>query len=332
MMRSGLYEAVMSTAAAEARKWLGATAPNPPVGAVALNAAGEVIALAAHHRAGEQHAEALLIEQCRANNTLSHIDTVCVTLEPCNHFGRTPPCTDEIIRAGIKRVVIGTRDGNPHVQGGGIEKLQAAGIEVIVGIAENECRQLVHAFAYHAACRKPWITMKRALDPAGSMIPPEGYKTFTSPASLRLAHRLRKKADALVTGSGTILADNPLFNVRHVQDHQGKRRWLAILDRRGRIPEPYITAARERGLDVLIYTDVDDALHDLTARGAQDILIEAGPMLSQTLFDRGSWTMSVTLQQASPDTIHVAFNPREILPFDAKQFRWDYFLPQEQTP
>jgi diaminohydroxyphosphoribosylaminopyrimidine deaminase/5-amino-6-(5-phosphoribosylamino)uracil reductase len=319
----------MRQAAAEARKWLGATSPNPPVGAAALDAEGRVLAIAAHHHAGEAHAEATLIETCRRQDLIGRIDTLCVTLEPCNHHGLTPPCTEAIIAAGIKKVAIGTRDPNPHVKGGGLERLQEAGITVTAGIAEEECRQLIHAFAYRAQTGKPWVTIKRALTSEGSMIPPAGEKTFTSPKSLRLAHLLRKKADAILTGSGTILADHPLFTVRHMQDHAGKRRWLAILDRRGRTPSSYIAAANERGLDAVIYTDIDQALHDLTAKGAQDVLVEAGPALSQSVLDRGLWTMSVTVRQAERDIIDIAFNPREPLPFDARHFRRDFILPNE---
>ena len=318
----------MRQAAAEGRKWLGSTSPNPPVGAVALDTNGKVIAVAAHHRAGELHAEALLINACRQNGTLSQIDTLCVTLEPCNHHGRTPPCTEAIIAAGIKNVVIGAHDPNTHVKGHGIERLKEAGIQIISGVAEEECKMLMHAFLYSQQTSKPWITVKRAINHDGSMIPPKGQKTFTSPESLRLAHRLRKKADAIITGSGTILADNPLFTVRHVPDFQ-KRRWLAILDRRGRVTSDYIDAAKTRGLDAFIYQDICTALQDLAAKGSQDILVEAGPALSQSILDSDCWTMSVTLQQADPDRIDVAFDPHTQMPFDTRHFCWDHFLMQE---
>jgi diaminohydroxyphosphoribosylaminopyrimidine deaminase/5-amino-6-(5-phosphoribosylamino)uracil reductase len=322
-------EKAMREAVFEARKWLGATSPNPPVGAVALDEAGQVIATAAHQKAGELHAETLLIEACRDQKILEDLHTMCVTLEPCNHQGRTPPCTDAIIAAGIKRVVIGTRDPNPRVTGGGIEKLRAAGVEVITGVAEEECRQLMHAFLYNVKTGKPWVTVKRALTRDGSMIPPAGQKTFTSPSSLLLAHRLRKKSDAILTGSGTVLADHPLFTVRHVQDYPNKRRWLGILDRRGRTPSNYIEEAKTRGLDVVIYQNIAEAFDNLAEKGAQDVLVEAGPTLSESLLDSRLWTMSVTVRQAETDTIDVAFNPKTPLPFDAQQFHWDNVLPQD---
>jgi diaminohydroxyphosphoribosylaminopyrimidine deaminase/5-amino-6-(5-phosphoribosylamino)uracil reductase len=322
--------AAMQAACAEARKWMGATSPNPPVGAVALDAEGEIIATAAHHRAGEAHAEAALLEICRKENCLSDIHILCVTLEPCNHTGRTPPCSEAIINAGIKRVVIGTRDPNPNVTGGGIERLKQAGIEIQLGVAEQECRQLIHAFAYFAQSGKPWITVKRAFNPQGTMIPPTGKKTFTSQASLALAHRLRKKADAIITGSGTVQADNPMFTVRHVEDFPDKKRWLAIMDTEGAVPKNYLEAAQKRGFETVVYHNLDTAIQDLTRKGARDILVEAGPALSKAVLDSYIWTMSVTIRQTDPDKpedIEVEFNPREKIPFAIDEFQWDLFLP-----
>jgi diaminohydroxyphosphoribosylaminopyrimidine deaminase/5-amino-6-(5-phosphoribosylamino)uracil reductase len=322
--------AAMHLACAEARKYLGATSPNPAVGAAALNADGNILAVAAHKKAGEAHAEAALLEICRLQNLLPRVHTICVTLEPCNHHGHTPPCTEAIIAAGIKRVVIGARDPNPHVKGGGIERLRAAGIEVVEGVQIDECRQLIHAFAYSVASGKPWITIKRAFDASGSMIPPKGQKTFTSPASLKLAHLLRKKADAIITGSGTVLADNPLFTVRHVPDHLSKRHWLAILDRRGRVPESYLKAAHERGLEPFVFQDIGAAIESLAQSGGRDVLVEAGPTLSQAILDANLWTMSVAIRQTDNgqnDQIEVAFNPRKSIPFTESDFQWSHILP-----
>jgi diaminohydroxyphosphoribosylaminopyrimidine deaminase/5-amino-6-(5-phosphoribosylamino)uracil reductase len=318
----------MHLAASEARKWMGSTAPNPPVGAVALDEDGQVIARTAHHRAGEAHAEAKLIEECRAAGTLSKIHTLCVTLEPCNHHGRTPPCCDALIASGVRHVAIGCRDPNPKVAGGGLERLKSAGMEVVTGINEDECRELIHAFTYASLTGKPWITIKRAFDKSGSAIPPPGQKTFTSTASLHLAHELRKKSGAIIAGSGTILVDDPLFTVRYVADYPGKRRFLAIIDRRGRVPASYIAAAAERGLDALLYQDIETALKDLTQKGVQDILVEAGPGLSNAMFDSHFWCMSVTIHQDDPDRIEVHFNSREPMPFAVDKFRWEWFLPK----
>lgn len=323
-------ENAMRRAINEARFWLGATTPNPPVGAVALDADGRIVDVAAHRHTGEAHAEALLIQQLRQSDKLEQAKTLCVTLEPCNHHGRTPPCTETIIASGIKNVVIGTRDPNPHVTGGGVERLQAAGIHVTVGILENDCRQLFHAFAYHAATGKPWITVKRAYNHAGSMIPPVGQKTFTSAESLRLAHRLRKKADAILCGSGTILADAPMFTVRHVQDHPGKRRHLAILDRRQRVSDTIMKRYEANGFIPRRFKDVGEAIATLEKCGVQDILAETGPTTSDLLLDLGLWNMSVTVRQGeNADDVDVAFNAQHPLPFDPQQWSWDCLLPQD---
>ncbi|MFY9286889.1 MAG: bifunctional diaminohydroxyphosphoribosylaminopyrimidine deaminase/5-amino-6-(5-phosphoribosylamino)uracil reductase RibD [Alphaproteobacteria bacterium] len=322
-----MFDIPMQLACAEARKYLGATSPNPPVGAVALDANGTILATAAHRRAGDDHAEAALLKICREKNLLKDVHTLCVTLEPCNHHGRTPPCTDAIIEAGIKRVVIGARDPNPKVKGGGIETLKETGIEIICGVNENECQQLIHVFSYHATTGKPWITIKRAINRDGTMIPISGQKTFTSQSSLLLAHRLRKKADAILTGSGTIVKDDPLFTVRHIADYPNKKRILAIMDLDNKVPNDYIKAAEQRGFKVSVYKDVKTAIDDLTNKGVQDILVEAGPSLSQAMFDYHFWNISVTIQQADPDKITVEFNPSEPLPFKKDSFSWDYFLP-----
>jgi len=318
----------MRRAAAEARKWIGATSPNPPVGAVALDAEGEIMAVATHRHAGDLHAEAALIEVCRTQNRLALVHTICSTLEPCNHEGRTPPCTETIIRAGIKHVAIGTRDPNPNVKGGGFEFLQQAGLDVVCGINEEECKQLIAPFSYSVLTGKLWITIKRAFDRNGSPIPPPGQKTFTSPESLKLAHRLRKKADAIMAGSGTILVDDPLFTVRYVPDYAGKRRQLAIIDRRKRVPQNYLTEAAARGLDAAVYTDIETALKDLSNKGVCDVLVEAGPILSQAMFDSHFWCMSVTIHKGDPDRVEVHFNPYEPMPFATDEFRWEWFLPE----
>lgn len=322
----------MRKACAEARKWLGATAPNPPVGAVALDKNGQIVATAAHHKAGESHAEAKLIEQCAANGSLDSIDTLCVTLEPCNHHGHTPPCVDKIIQSGVKRIAIGAQDPNPHVRGGGTGKLRQAGIEVLERVEENECRQLIHAFTRAVTTGKPWITVKQAFSPEGSMLPPQGQKTFTSPQSLILAHRLRKKAGAILTGSGTILADNPLFTVRHVPDFPAApRRVLAILDRRKRVPQSYLQFAEELGFTPVRYDNLDAAFADLASRGIQDILVEAGPALSQAVLQSPHWTMQVEIHQPAKtgktDQVATRFNPDASLPFAPDSFNWEWFLP-----
>lgn len=321
--------AAMMAACREARRWMGATAPNPPVGAAALDRDGRILDVAAHERAGTAHAEARLIALCRERGILAEVKTLCVTLEPCNHHGRTPPCSEAIIAAGIPLVVVGTRDPNPGVTGGGIERLRAAGINVEVGVAEEACRRLLHAFAFSVVQGRPWVTVKRAFDEKGSMVPPAGHKTFTSESSLLLAHRLRKKADAILTGSGTILADQPSFTVRRVPDHPGKRRWLAIIDRRRRVPQAYLAAAAERGLDSVVYDDVGMALADLQRHGVRDVLVEAGPALSASILAGPSWCLAVDIHKAAPDRVSYRFNMAAPIPFAIDSFDPEAILPTD---
>jgi len=324
-----LIKQAMSVACAEARGWLGATYPNPPVGAVALDEKGAILAKAAHRRAGEAHAEAALIELCRSKGILGDVAALCVTLEPCNHQGRTPPCVKTIIEARIRHVVIGTRDPNPHVFGGGRNALRESGVEVTYGVEEDQCRQLIYAFATQVETGKPWVTVKRAFDEKGNMIPSPGQKTFTSPDSLRLAHRLRKRADAILTGSGTILADKPSFTVRHVADYKDRKRLLAIFDRRERVSPYYLEGAREQGLEPVFYTNLQDSMADLAFRGVCEVLVEAGPLLTQSVLDSGLWNMAVNIHKGQPDRIDVQFNPRATLPFDPDKWQWEYMLPNE---
>jgi diaminohydroxyphosphoribosylaminopyrimidine deaminase/5-amino-6-(5-phosphoribosylamino)uracil reductase len=322
-----LLSLAMRRACDEARVWLGATSPNPPVGAAGLDEQGNIIALAAHRRAGTEHAEAALLRLCREQGLMPRLHTMCITLEPCNHFGRTPPCVEAIIEAGVRRVVVGARDPNPHVKGGGCDRLLYAGIEIIDGVEHEMCRRLMHAFAFHARTGKPFVTVKRAFNAQGSMIPPAGQKTFTSRESLILAHRLRKKADAIVTGSGTVLADSPLFTVRHMEDYPGKRRILAILDRRGRVSREYIEQATLRGLDVLIYQNLDSCLSDLENRGIQDVLVEGGPLLSQSVLASPHWVMRVDVHSGGIDRVEVDFNTGAEIPFDTNGLDVNSLLP-----
>lgn len=294
-----------------ASEFAGATAPNPPVGCVLLAADGRVLAAEAHQRAGTLHAEARAIAACRERGDVDRIASVVVTLEPCNHHGRTPPCVDAILATPARRVVIGTIDPNPDVAGGGAARLRAAGLQVLTAEPEQAaaCERLIAPFRHWATTRRPWLTVKTAWNRAGSMLPEPGRSTFTSDSSLDLAHRLRRRADAIITGSGTVLADRPLFNVRRVPDHAGKRRWLVVLDRRGRVDAGYFAEAAERGFDLLPAASLDEALAKLGERGALEALLEAGPALSQAVLAGDGWNEHVCIRQAAdaqaPDEVTV---------------------------
>ncbi len=289
----------------------GATAPNPPVGCVLLDSRGEILAGAAHERAGAAHAEAAAIAISRAAGTLERARAAVVTLEPCSHVGRTPPCVDALLATGIELVLVGARDPHPRAPGRGLQILEAAGRRVLTFSAvdhadaldlSRSAARLIEPFACAVRRGRPFVTVKTALTVQGSMIPPPGRKTFTSSASLASAHGLRRRADAILTGSGCILADDPDFTVRRVPDHPGKRRILAVLDRRRRAPEAWFERARERGLDPRRYASLEAAMDALGAEGALEVLVEAGPTLRGAVLTSALWDEEVIFQQpGSPD-------------------------------
>lgn len=321
------YASAMKLACEEARQWLGNTSPNPAVGAIALDETGNVLAVTAHQHAGESHAEVALLEKCRQLGLLDRVSSLGVTLEPCNHYGRTPPCTEALISSGVSNIFIGVRDPNPHVKGGGIQRLRQAGLHIEEDINTDECSQLISSFSYYMKHGRPWITLKRAFDSHGSMIPPKGQKTFTSPSSLRLAHRLRKKADAIITGSGTVVNDAPYFTVRHTNDFPQKPRLLAIFDRRGRVSNSYLKEAEERDLNAVKYSDFATLFHDCKTREIQDVLVEAGPLLSTYILEQGYWNMLVDIHQGETDRVEIKFNESLEIPFQLENFNLEYILP-----
>ena len=297
-------DAALRLAIAAASRFRGATAPNPPVGCCLLDRDGHVLALEAHRKAGTPHAEAAAIAAARAAGTVDRIHTVVVTLEPCNHHGRTPPCTEAILSTPARRLVVGVSDPNLAVAGGGTARLAGAGLDVTMAAQDpalvalaDDCARLIAPFAKRATTGRPFVTVKQALDPAGGMVPPPGAKTFTSEAALRFAHALRRRADAVLTGSGTVLADDPGFDVRRVADHPGRRRQLAILDRRGRVPAAYLDAARTRGFEPFLADGIEDALDRLGDAGALEVLVEAGPALLASLDAAGLWDEWVTIRK-----------------------------------
>lgn len=303
-------------ALARAEEFAGATAPNPPVGCAVLDQAGAVIACEAHRMAGQAHAEAAAIDACRRAGEEARIHTLVVTLEPCNHTGRTPPCVEAVLSTPARAVWIGAPDPNPKVAGGGAARLAAAGLEVrrLDDLPHPEAaelaraaRRLIAPFAVWSRTGRPWVTVKQALDAEGGMIPPPGRTTFTSEESLTLAHQLRRRCDAIVTGSGCVLADDPAFTVRRVPDHPGKRRKLAILDRRGRTPASYVEAAQARGFEVWVRPDLDRLLAELGEAGVLEALVEAGPTLLDAILERGLWDEHVVIRQSAtsgrPDAV-----------------------------
>ncbi len=206
-------EGYMSLALSLAKRRKGLTHPNPTVGCVVVKN-GEIVGLGYHEGAGYPHAEVVALEQAgeKARNS-----TLYVTLEPCSHFGRTPPCTDAIIRAGVKRVVVATLDPNPLVAGRGVEKLRNSGIEVEVGLLEEEAKLINEDFFTYITGKRPYVTLKLAQTVDGRIATLTGEsKWITSKASRKYAHRLRAQATAVLVGINTVLKDDPALTVRHI--------------------------------------------------------------------------------------------------------------------
>ena len=210
----------------------GRTSPNPLVGAVVLDAGGQLVGEGFHARAGEPHAEVGALEQAgdRAQG-----GTLIVTLEPCCHHGRTPPCTEAVINAGITRVVVAMADPDPRVAGGGIARLREAGLEVIEAVAEADALALNRAFVHRVRTRRPLGILKWAMSLDGRTALPNGQSQWISgPAARDWVHRLRAGCDAVIVGGGTLRADDPLLTSRGRRDPEPLR---VVLSRSLDLPE-----------------------------------------------------------------------------------------------
>ena len=199
----------------------GRTSPNPLVGAVVLDAGGQLVGEGFHGQAGGPHAEVGALDQAgdRARG-----GTLVVTLEPCCHHGRTPPCSDAVIAAGLQQVVIAMADPNPQVAGGGIAQLQAAGIAVIQGVCEAEARSLNRAFLHRLATGRPRAILKWAMGADGRTALSNGASQWISgPEARRWVHQLRSQCDAVIVGGGTVRADNPLLTSRGLRSPEPLR-------------------------------------------------------------------------------------------------------------
>ncbi|MFM8605365.1 MAG: bifunctional diaminohydroxyphosphoribosylaminopyrimidine deaminase/5-amino-6-(5-phosphoribosylamino)uracil reductase RibD [Cyanobium sp.] len=227
------------------------TSPNPLVGAVVLDPAGALVGEGYHARAGEPHAEVGALAQAGGR---ARGGTLVVTLEPCCHHGRTPPCSEAVIAAGLARVVLALRDPNPRVDGGGIERLRAAGIEVIEGVLENEAQALNAPFLHRLATGRPLGILKWAMSVDGRTALPNGASQWISgPAAREWVHRLRAECDAVIVGGGTARHDDPLLTSR------GRR-----------LPEP-LRVVLSRSLDLPPGARLWDtaAAHTLVAHGPE---------------------------------------------------------------
>jgi len=216
-----------------AKRGMGRTNPNPMVGAVVVKGKA-IVGRGYHHRAGEPHAEVLALQQAGEK---ARGATLYLNLEPCDHFGKTPPCTRAILDAGIGRVVAGMKDPNPLVSGRGIRRLKSAGIKADVGILEEQCRELNAPFCKHITNQTPFVTLKAAISLDGKVATKSGDSRWVSgEVSRAYVHRSRSAVDAVMVGIGTVLQDDPLLNVRLPGVKNARHPLRIIVDSRLRIP------------------------------------------------------------------------------------------------
>ena len=207
-------ERFMQRALELARQAQGYTSPNPMVGAVIVRD-GEIVAEGYHHAAGQPHGE---IEALRALEGSAEGLTMYVNLEPCSHYGRTPPCADAVIEAGLARVVIGILDPNPQVNGRGVRRMQDAGIDVSIGVMEQESLELNEAFFTYIQKKRPFVSLKIATSLDSRIATRTGDSQWLSSEPARVwAHEMRAASDAILVGAGTVMADDPSLTVRHVE-------------------------------------------------------------------------------------------------------------------
>lgn len=223
---------LMALALEEARRAL--PSPNPPVGAVVANADGVVVGQGHHERAGEAHAEIFALGKAQH---AAKGGTLYVTLEPCNHTGKTPPCVDAILAAGIRRVVIGCRDPNPNVEGGGVERLLDAGVTVTLGVGEPEARAVIRPWLTFITEGVPHVSLKLALSLDGRIATRTGASKWVTGVEARAkVQELRAHRDAVAVGIGTALADDPLLTVRDLA-FVGRRPRRVVFDSQLRLTQ-----------------------------------------------------------------------------------------------
>ena len=305
----GVDEFYMQRCLQLARCGAGSTSPNPMVGAVIV-CDGRIIGEGYHIRAGEPHAEVNAVNSvAEADRHLLSRSTMYVSLEPCSHYGKTPPCCDMIIARGIARVVIGTADPNPQVDGAGIERMRSAGIDVTVGVLEEECLRLNRAFFTSQIYKRPYVTLKWAQSADGFIdLLREGGQAvkISSPVSQVAVHRLRAQNVAILVGRHTALLDDPSLNIRH---WAGRSPLRLVIDKNGTLPADlkifdgtlptvvYAACEKEDKVGKNIEQVVLDfnepllpqILAHLNGRRVDSLLVEGGATLLQSFIKASLW-------------------------------------------
>ena len=290
-----------------AKNGLGTTYPNPLVGSVIVYN-NEIIGEGWHRKSGEPHAEVNAINSVKDKSLLSKA-TIYVSLEPCSHYGKTPPCCDLIIKHKIPNVVVGTIDPNSKVSGSGIKRLQENGANVTVGVLEKECNELNKRFFTFHNKKRPYIILKWAESQDGFMAPLSKEKQepvwISNTFSRQLVHKWRSEEEAILVGTNTVLEDNPKLDVR---DWSGKNPIRIVLDRTGRIDKNYyikdghiktIVITEQENLTFSENCIYENAIFDIKLTktvatisykyGIQSILIEGGKQTLQSFIDDNLW-------------------------------------------
>jgi riboflavin biosynthesis protein RibD len=258
--------------------------PNPMVGCVLVRD-GNVISEGWHHRAGEPHAEIEALRNCDARGA-----TMFVTLEPCSHHGRTPPCVEAVIDAGVAHVVTAMRD--PHeMAGGGVERLRGAGIEVTTGVLEAEARRLNEKFIHAVTHQRPFVLLKAGMTLDGKLATVAGQSQWiTSAASRERSLALREEYDAILVGGGTIRADNPRLT-RRLGRNTAVAGWTRIILDRSSVVPPGATILTDGGSTIHITkdADLDELLAGLYGQGIHSVIVEGGSNVLSEFISRGLW-------------------------------------------
>lgn len=305
------HEQAMKRALNLAKKGFGKVYPNPMVGAVIVKD-GEIIGEGWHHGPGQPHAEVEALHSCTCDPRGA---ALYVTLEPCNHYGRTPPCTEAIIRAGIGSVYYGAADPNPNVRGGGARRLSEAGIAAIGGVMETEALQLNQAFFHHCRTGHPWVIMKAGMSLDGKIALAGGASQWITGAKVRQeVHRLRSHVGAILVGIGTVTKDNPHLTCRLKGWSRRRQPLKVVLDSHLRIaqdsflvqesPEnlvifctnqaPFLKEEEltRHGVRVIRQeiqgkVDLEKVVNTLGSLGVQSVLVEGGHQVYGSLVDAG---------------------------------------------
>jgi diaminohydroxyphosphoribosylaminopyrimidine deaminase/5-amino-6-(5-phosphoribosylamino)uracil reductase len=293
----------MRRALALAERAHGRTAPNPMVGCVIVDARGRIVGEGFHRRAGQPHGE---IEALRDAGNKARGATVYVTLEPCNHTGRTGPCTEALIAAKVARVVAAMRDPNPKVAGGGARCLERAGIPVSIGLLGDEARDQNAGFIRHVSDGRPHVTMKAAVSLDGRIAASSGDAWWISgEESRKEAHRMRDRADAILVGAGTVRADDPLLTTRIPGGRDPLR---VILD--GKLSIPPRAKVVQGGTLIVCTRDASRAAEKkLVARGAEVVRLDGkrGAVDLHALLDELHQREILELLVEGGSQVHAAF-------------------------